>query len=282
MCCVFNDRFLIGVFEVNTQIKRLPIGFVAFTILVLTSTARPGYAEHEHDEKEIPFAVASVFFELNNTDGDLGIHALIDGEPWKRLKIEDPRERKMLDIKLKGRLRRQGLTELFFESAEPPFESDDPDEVTLTPREFFKRFPEGEYEVEGKTLAGDELESTATVTHVMPAPPTIFVSGIPLPDECDEGPVPVVNEPITVSWDPVTSSHPEIGRTDQTIEVVRYELVVEREHPALKFTVQLAPSTTQVQLPSGLANPGDLFKVEVLVREASGNQTATESCFEVW
>ncbi len=31
------------------------------------------------DEDEVPFDVAQVFFELNNTDGDLGIHALIDG-----------------------------------------------------------------------------------------------------------------------------------------------------------------------------------------------------------
>lgn len=37
--------------------------------------------------KEIPFSVADVYFELYDTDGDLGIHALIDGEPWKKLEI---------------------------------------------------------------------------------------------------------------------------------------------------------------------------------------------------
>ena len=65
------------------------------------------------EEDEIPFDVASIYFELNDTDGDLGIHALIDGEPWKKLEIEDPREREILDISVKGRLRRQGLTEIF-------------------------------------------------------------------------------------------------------------------------------------------------------------------------
>ena len=48
----------------------------------------PAFAD-SHDEDEIPWEVAEVFFELNNTDGDLGIHSLVDGGPWKRLQIED-------------------------------------------------------------------------------------------------------------------------------------------------------------------------------------------------
>ena len=90
--------------------------------------------DDDDDEEEIPFAEHEIFFELNNTDGDLGIHALIDGEGWRRLSIEDPNERKMLNVRVKGRLRRQGLTEIFFESAEPRFSE-------LTPAVFFARFP---------------------------------------------------------------------------------------------------------------------------------------------
>ena len=90
---------------------------------------------------EIPFSEANLFFELNDTDGDLGIHASIDGEPWKKLRIKDPKGRKILDISVKRRLRRQGLTQLFFESAEPSFDE-------LAPEEFFRRFPEGEYEID--------------------------------------------------------------------------------------------------------------------------------------
>ena len=129
--------------------------------------------------EKIPFAVANIFFELNNTDGDLGIHALIDGEAWKELEIEDPRGREMLDIRVKGRLRRQGLTEIFFESAEPTFDD-------LSPRRFFRRFREGVYEIEGETLDGVELESTAELTHVMPAPPEPTVNGEPMAVQCDE------------------------------------------------------------------------------------------------
>jgi hypothetical protein len=252
--------------------KKLPYISTAATVLLLTAASPASLA---NDEEEIPFSVANVFFELNNTDGDLGIHALIDGEPWKKLKIEDTRERKMLNIRLTGRLKKQGLTELFFESAEPTFDE-------LAPEEFFKRFPEGEYEVEGVTLEGIEMESTSVVTHLMPAPPNISVSGMPVPDDCDEDPGPAVTEPYTVSWDPVSTSHPDLGRRDEPIDVVKYELVVEREEPdPLKFSIDLPPSVTSLQLPTGLAGPGEEFKVEVLVREASGNQTATESCFRI-
>jgi len=251
-------------------LKRLPSLTAAVLALGAISPAVSA-----NDEEEVPFSVANVYFELNNTDGDLGIHALIDGEPWKRLKIEDTREHKMLNIRLTGRLKKQGLTELFFESAEPTFDE-------LAPEVFFSRFPEGEYEVEGVTVGGVEMESTSVVTHLMPAPPSISVSGIPVPDDCDSDAGPVVTEPYTVSWDPISTSHPDLGRKNESINVVKYELVIEREEAEpLKFSIDLPPDVTSVQLPAGLANPGEEFKVEVLVREESGNQTATESCFQI-
>ena len=97
--------------------RRLPVLSTAMVALIFVST---GSVSRAHDD-EIPFDEAELFFELNNTDGDLGIHALIDGEAWKKLEIEDPREREILDVSVRGRLRRQGLTEIFFESAEPVF-----------------------------------------------------------------------------------------------------------------------------------------------------------------
>ena len=245
---------------------------LAFGLLVI-AVAVPVWADS--DSEEIPFDVANVFFELNNTDGDLGIHALIDGEPWKRLSIEDPDEHRNLSIRLSSSLRLQGLTELFFESAEPTFDE-------LDPEDFFDRFPEGEYEVEGTTIEGEELESTAIVTHLMPAPPEIEVNGEELPEDCDEDPVPEVSEPFVVSWDPIALSHPDLGRTGEPIVVVNYQVVIEREEPdPLKMTFDLGPGLTEVELPTGLLEPGDEIKVEVLVREESDNQTATESCFEV-
>lgn len=250
-------------------------------------TAAPGFADYDDDDDddELPFAVAEVFFELNNTDGDLGIHALIDGEPWKRLTIEDPRERKMLNAYVRGRLRRQGLTEIFFESAEPTFDE-------LPPEKFFRRFPAGTYEVEGRTLDGQELESETEITHAMPAPPEAHVNGIPMPEQCDdEEPgydVITVESPIVISWPAVTRTHPELGYPQDSgdIEIYNYQVVVETEFElpngdefATVFSTVLPPGVTSMTVPDEFLSQSDEFKFEVLAREESWNQTAVESCF---
>lgn len=252
---------------------RLSMLGLAMSALLL-ATAPAGWTDDHGNE--VPFDVASIYFELNHTDGDLGIHALIDGEPWKRLRIEDHNEDKVLDIRVTGRLRQQGLTEIFFESAEPPFDE-------LSPEAFFRRFPEGIYEVEGTTLDGYELESEARLTHLIPAPAEhVMISGVPAAADCDADSIPSIDGPVIISWDPVTHSHPDLGRTGEPIDVVHYQLVVEREEPTpLVFSIHLPPSVTELEIPAAFITLGDAFKFEILVREASGNQTAIESCFEV-
>lgn len=259
--------------------------------LVLATAAPALWADH--DEDEIPFDEAEIFFELNDTDGDLGIHALIDGEPWKRLEIEDPRERRMLNVYVRGRLRRQGLTEIFFESAEPTFGE-------LPPRRFFRRFPEGEYEIEGLTLDYQELESVAELTHVMPAPPMPTVNGLPMATECDDeepgyDPTPVMETPVIIAWPPVTMSHPNPNgggagvQPPVEITIHNYEVVVEAEFDLdgdgeeflSVFSVTLPPDRREITIPEEFLAQTDEFKYEVLAREESFNQTAVESCFEV-
>jgi hypothetical protein len=259
---------------------RCVTGFAAWptTALLATVLALGALVQdaRSDDGNEIPFAEANVFVELNDTDGDLGVHALIDGEAWRLLEIEDPNERVVLKVTGMGRLRQQGLTEIFFESAEPSFDE-------LSPEDFFERFPEGNYEIEGITLEGAELESTAEFTHVLPAPPdNIRISGEPAAEDCDADPLPSVSHPVTIAWDAVTESHPEIGRSDPEIDIVGYQVVVEREEPTLLiFSVDLPPDVTRITVPKGFIALGSEFKFEILVREASGNQTAIESCFEV-
>jgi len=86
-----------------------------------------------------------------------------------------------------------------------------------------------------------------------------------------------VNEPVVIRWDPVTLSHPELGRTNEPIEVVRYQLVVERDDGV--FSVELPPDVTELGVSPGFTALGDEFKLEILVKEESGNQTAVETCF---
>ncbi len=228
---------------------------------------------------EIPFAEAIVLAELNNTDGDLGFHASIDGNAWRLLEIEAPNGRVLLRIRGRRGLRRQGLTQLFFESAEPTVDE-------LTPEQFFARFPEGEYEVSGISTEGEELESVAMFTHLLAAPADgITVSGVPIEPElidCDEDWRPVVGTPVVIAWEPVTRSHPEIGRTGEPVEIEKYQLVVERLEPTLLiYSVDLPPTVTSLEIPSDFIALAETFKFEILAREISGNQTAIESCFEV-
>ena len=258
----------------------LLLGCVGFAVVPLTVIA------DDHDDgDEIPFDVAEVFFELNNTDGDLGIHALIDGDPWKRLYIEDPRDRKMLNIYVRGRLRRQGLTELFFESAEPPFDE-------LTPAKFFRRFPEGTYDVEGVTLDHEERESEVEITHRMPAPAAPTVNGFPMAVQCDdEEPgfdAPTVAMPVEITWPPVASTHPDLGHPQASpdITIYNYQVVVEAEIEGPDgeefvtiFSAIVPPDVTSMTIPDEFLSQTDEFKYEVLAREESWNQTAVESCF---
>lgn len=252
---------------------------------VAIALAAPAIAVADDDEDELSFEEAHVFFELNNTDGDLGIHALVDGDAWKRLRITDVDDREILDIKVHGRLRRQGLTEIFFESAEPPFDE-------LQPATFFDRFPAGTYEVVGRTLEGTKLESETVVTHAMPAPPNPTVNGTAVAMQCDdESPdydAPTVSGDIVIAWDPVALTHPLLGypQNSPEISINNYEVVVEAEVELAdgeEFTsvlsVILPPDVTEITIPQEFLAQSDTFKYEVLAREESWNQTAIESCF---
>lgn len=243
-------------------------GYGAASALFVTSLAgtSPALAQ---DEGEIPFAEAQVLVQLNDTDGDLGFHARIDGDAWKRVIIESPSERTLLDIRLRGTLRRQGLTELAFESAEPTFD-------VLPPEVFFRRFPEGPYEIEGEGLDGTEFESTSYLSHLIPAAPgNLRVSGVPAPEDCD-GDIPVVSEPIVIAWDPVESSHADLGRAGD-VEIDSYEVAVEGE--SVDYTINVEADVTEVVLAAGAVPSGEEVKYQVLVREAEGNESSSESCF---
>lgn len=244
----------------------------AVTAAFVLCAAPVGWAGNEGEEE--PFDVADLFFELNHTDSDLGIHGLIDGNAWRKLEIEDPRGREMFDLRISGRLRRQGLTEIFFESDEPTF-------AELPAAEFFKRFPEGEYEIAGTTLEGAELESTDVLSHVMPAPAEgLTISGVASTEDNCATIVP--GDSIVISWDPVETSHPDVGEDDPNIEIVGYQLVVEQEAPVLRvFSADLPPDVTELEVPDGFfSEEGEDHKFEILVHEATGNRTAVECGFE--
>jgi hypothetical protein len=216
------------------------------------------------------FSVAALFFELNDTDGDLGIHAEIDGGTWTSLNIEGP-SGSLLDIQSRGRLRTQGLTQLAFESAEPSFDE-------LDPPDFFARFPEGKYDIEAVAQEGGIFKAKVALSHVLAAPPEATVSDQPAAESCEAPDLPEVSAPVLIDWEPVTQSHPDVGNAGP-VSIARYQFFVEQG--AMKLSVDLPPDVTEFEIPESVTAAGGVLKFEIIARTTTGNNTAIESCFRM-
>jgi Fibronectin type III domain len=204
-----------------------------------------------------PFDAADLKIEVNATDGDAGLQVFLDHEAWKRVKILDPEGRLLADIQTKGRLRDYGLTELFSESSEPPF-----DEFPLS--QFKELFPEGDYTFWGRTVDGTVLESTVPLTHDIPDGPEIV-------EPVDEATV--ARDSVHVRWNGVT--------TPAGIDITGYQVIVSRDDDARILSADLGPTARFLHVPLVFLQPGTDYNVEVLAIEASGNQTLTEVAFSV-
>ena len=204
------------------------------------------------------------------------LHGLIDGDAWKSLEIEGPNEQQLMNVWIRNNLRKQGMTEFFFESDEPNFGE-------LSPAAFFKRFPQGIYEFEGITLDDEELEAEIRLSHVMAGPPnSIKVNGKSSAKNCDAV-LPVVSEPVTLDWSPVTKSHPTVGTPNVNVQVQQYQVVgeIEREGQTpdvLVFAVDLPPNVTAFEFPEDFTGMADgEMKFEIVIKLRNGNQTAVET-----
>jgi hypothetical protein len=113
------------------------------------------------------FTDARMIIEFNSTDEDIGVQVFLDGDPWKKVRINKPGGQKLLEIETKGSLKQLGLTELFFESNEPEI-------VDLPIEDFLDLFPAGNYKFNGKTVEGDTVKGTAVFTHAIPDGPVIL------------------------------------------------------------------------------------------------------------
>jgi hypothetical protein len=235
--------------------------------------------DDDEDESELEFAEFEFYYELNNTDGDLGIHSLVDGGPWTQLAYEDLNGRSLIDVTLSGAMASQGLSEFFFESAEPTFDELDP--VT-----FFNRFPTGYYEVEGTTTDGEQIESETLLSSVLPAAPTIYAGANPsapiegCEDDDQLNPVASLDNDgmLPIHWDPVVDHHPTLGGVGE-IEVDSYMLAFETETSDL--FVNIDASDNSFNIPKSLVTSGQSVKIEVIVRDDTHNQVATEACVNV-
>lgn len=195
--------------------------------------------------------IAKVYFEYNASANDLGVHVFLDGEDWLQLSIASPDGQVIFAVEGQGPYAGLGLTELFFEGAEPSL-----DEVPLAT--LLDLFPQGRYRFTGTTIDGSDIGRTATLSHAIPDGPLVSVSLGP-------------DNHLAISWQAVTAPPP--GFPDESISIVGYQVILgtfQVTVPATTFSVTVPP-----EFVATLSSGEQAF--EVLAIDAGGNQSITEA-----
>jgi hypothetical protein len=245
--------FMVMTMVLGGTFWNLAVSYPAVTPPTIANTVNQGELEFE----------VKLFIEFNSTDEDIGLQLNLGGDAWRNLRIRNPQGRTILYLHNFRSLRKQGLSSLMFESAEPPL-----DEVPI--EEFFQRFPEGAYQFQGRTIENDPITGEASLSHVVPAGPEIVS---PLQDPFP----PVLDiDNVQIAWEPVET---DIFGSNQ-IEIVQYQVTVAELDSSREFSIFLPNDATSVSVPQEFFRlPGKLHEFEVLAIEANGNQTIAKGFF---
>jgi hypothetical protein len=227
----------------------------AVSLAAAAATVAAAGASSNQARQSIPFSKAKILFELNATAQDAGIQALLDGEGWDHVTIFSPEREPLLEIDADGSVGDIGVTELFFESAEPSL-ADLPLEELLT------MFPEGRYRFAGTTVEGQRLFGAAMLSHDIPAKANVVSPA--------EG---ATTDPAhtVITWEPVTAP--------ARIRIAGYQVIVELPDPLRVFSVDLPSTDTSVTVPAEFLEPGTDYKFELLTIADNNNQTIHEGTF---
>lgn len=229
--------------------RSIPVLLVAAVALSPTD-ASPGAAA----PLRVPFKESRIYIEFNQTANDLGYHISLDAEDWQRLQIVDPVGRVVFAVEGFNAYQRLGMTELFFEGAEPNL-----DEFPLD--QLLALFPEGAYTFAGKTVEEEDLVSMSTLSHAVPNGPGGVAAALG------------ANGSLVISWNPVTTV--PAGFPARPISIVGYQVIVK------PFQVTVPATVTSVTVPPEFVRTlaaGEIL-FEVLAIDVSGNQSITESSF---
>ena len=205
---------------------------------------------------------ARLKFEINDTDKDGGVQLFVDADSWQSMSLFDPGGQRVFTATTEGRMGEQGGTELFLESAEPPF-----NELPLA--QLLQRWPEGKYAIRGVGLEGERYAGTAILTHDIPDGPELVS---PLEDQGLQDP-----DDTTVRWQPVDApgGSPIIG---YQVLVVQPDTGM-KALPKITLDVMMPPDATELRVPPGFLAAGTEYEWEVLAIESGGNQTLSSSFF---
>ncbi len=221
------------------------------------------YSARSAAEQEIiPLKDARLKIEFNATDKDAGVQVFLDADPWQSMEIYDPYGVRIFRSVTRGRLGRQGGTELFLESAEPNFSE-------LTLEKFLERFPEGEYQFVGLSIDGEKMGGTAKFTHNLPEAPVLVAPA--------KNAVVDRNSALTVQWRTVPPP--------KNSSIVGYQVLVVKPGtgiaglPKITLDVTMPPTATSMAVPSGFLLANSKYDWEVIAIEEGGNQTLSVGTF---
>lgn len=231
---------------------------IALLTMGSCSNAQQPAAAKSEPGKAVAFKAARLIVEINDTDGDAGLQLFLDHEPWSSVALFHPDGTKIMEVNNQGVLKDYGLTELFSESSEPPFE-------TFPLSKFKGLFPAGSYRLTGTTIEGEKIESTVTLSHAFPDGPKIT-------SPTEDSRVPANG--LVVKWEAVAD--PEGSK------IAGYQVLVVREKPSVRtLSVELAASARQLTIPVEFLESNTEYKIEVLAVAENGNQTLSEIAFKI-
>lgn len=194
----------------------------------------------------LEFSELSMSLEQNATDGDTEVVIFAKGQDagLRRLVVSGPDGNHVATFTGSGK--GIGIREFVLESAEPP-------ELNLV----LASFPEGEYTITGRTVDGECISGTTSLSHQL-APATTLITP---------------TEEQTVAVDQVVLSWAAVAGTE------RYVVELNNETTGSEFTFQIFPPTTSLAIPAHFLQAGSEYQFGVGVRTTNNNITFVETTF---
>jgi hypothetical protein len=200
------------------------------------------------DVPPAPFAVATIHFEQNATDGDFEAIVEVMGgdEGLARLAVVAPDGRSVIDVTAPAATT-LGVRQLRFESPEPG------DFASLK-----AAYPEGAYTFTGTTAAGAKHQSTATLQHALPAAaallrPVARARGVGVRD-------------LIVTWTAVRNA-------------TAYIVTIEQAELDVSITAKLPGAVDRFAVPNGFLRAGTTYQLGIGTVTRGGNSSFVETTF---
>ena len=229
----------------SSFLNKIPIVAGLIILLICQGLA---LAAEKTTEPAIPFAIATVHFEQNATDGDMEVVFEVKGnkDGLSKLAIVSPDGRKVIDFTAPD-ASTIGIRQFSFESPEPK------DTNSLK-----AAYPEGIYTFSGSTFSGQNLTAQSRLSHRLPAKATIKQPGIHVKSvDVDE---------VKITWAAMKNISSVI------IEIKQDELDV-------SMKAKQSGSETAFCVPSGFLAPNTEYELGVGTVSEEGNIVFVETTF---